>query len=344
MENWIEFLKQHGAQHRDGAVQSFGNPDGERRAARTGNVLVDLSHLSLIRASGPDAKTFLNGQLTNDIQQLDGSRSQLSAWCSPKGRMLALFRIVAEPDGYLLQLPEALRDENLKRLRVYVFRSKVTLAAADDSFIRLGVAGPDAHAIVLEATGVAPPDENGCGRSDVGTVLRLPGLHPRFEILLPPARADMIWTAMRRRAVPAGEPVWTWHDIRAGIPIVLPETSDAFVPQMANLDLLGGISFGKGCYTGQEIVARIHYLGRLKQRMYRLHVETSDRPKPGAPVYAPEHGNQATGNVVIASEAPEDGYDLLAVVHATSVDAGELHLGTPDGPRLTIESLPYAVT
>lgn len=344
MDHWREFSIGRGARYRDGIVQDFGDPERERRDARGGNMLVDLSHLSLIRASGTDAQTFLNGQLTNDLQRLDSAHTQLSAWCSPKGRMLALFRILADTDGYLLQLPAGLRDDILKRLRVYVLRSKVTLAPADDSVVRLGIAGPDAETIVRDAAGVAPESDNACTRSDAATVLRLPGVHPRFELLVLPARAEAMWDALRARALPAGEPAWTWHDIMAGIPTVLPETSDAFVPQMANLDLLDGISFNKGCYAGQEIVARIHYLGRLKQRMYRLHVEVSDRPKPGTPVYAPEHGTQATGNVVLASASPESGFDLLAVIHTTSVEAGELHLGAPDGPRLTVETLPYQVT
>lgn len=344
MDRWDEFLNHRGAHRRDGVVQHFGDPERERRAARDGNVLVDLSHLALIQAAGPDAKTFLNGQLTNDIQRIDASHSQLSAWCSPKGRMLALFRIFAGPDGYLMQLPAGMRDEILKRLRVYILRAKVTLTAADEQFVRLGVAGPDARAIVLDATGVAPEGEDACARSEIATVLRLPGFHPRFELLVPPERSQPLWEALRQRAVPAGEPVWTWHDIVAGVPTVLPETSDAFVPQMTNLDLIDGINFGKGCYTGQEIVARVHYLGRLKQRMYRLHVDdAANRPAAGAPVFAPERTGQATGNVVIASAAPAAGYDLLAVVHTSSIEAGELHLAAPDGPRLTIESLPYAV-
>lgn len=341
--DWSEFLRQQGARYSDGWVRDFGNPADERRAARGGNVLVDLSHLSLIRAGGADVKTFLNGQLTNDVALIDAAHSQLSAWCSPKGRMLAVFRVLLRANHYFLQLPALLRDDVIKRLRMYVLRSKVTLENADDTYVRIGVAGPDASSLARTAAGLAPEGDNAVATSDRLIVLRLPGIHPRFEMLAAPAAAPALWNDLRRGTVPAGAEAWVWHDIHAGVPTVLPETSDAFVPQMANLELLGGVSFSKGCYTGQEIVARVHYRGRLKQRMYRAHVEAAHAPPAGAPIYAPGARRQSTGTVVVAAASPEDGYDLLAVIHCDAAAAGELHLGNAEGPRLTMEPLPYAV-
>lgn len=344
-ENWQEFLRQQGAQRADARVENFGAPAEERRAVRDADVLVDLSHLSLIRAHGPDTQSFLNGQLTNDISLLDDTHSQLSAWCSAKGRMLTVFHIVRHDGGYLMQLPVALREDVLKRLRMYVLRAKVRLDVADDAFVRLGMAGPNAATKVSAVTGLAPAaGNNTCARAGELLVMRLPGLHPRFEILAPEVEARAIWDRLAPGATRAGASAWTWHDIMAGIPTVLPQTSDAFVPQTANLDLLEGISFRKGCYTGQEIVARVHYLGRLKQRMYRLHANAADVPPPGSPIYAPDRGEQSTGMVVVACPSPSDGVDLLAVVHTNSAEAGELHLGEAHGPRLTVEPLPYTVS
>jgi tRNA-modifying protein YgfZ len=344
-ENWQEFLRQQGARMGDARVMDFGDAAAERRAARDGDILVDLSHFSLIRASGPDTRSFLNGQLTNDIAVVDDAHTQLSAWCNAKGRMLALFRIVRHNDGYLMQLPAALRDDIVKRLRMYVLRAKVKLDIADDALVRIGIAGPNALTRVTAETGLAPAlGDNTCARAGELLVMRLPGIHPRFEILAPEVEARAIWSRLLPGATPAGADAWTWHDIMAGVPVVLPETSDTFVPQMANLDLLGGINFNKGCYTGQEIVARVHYLGRLKQRMYRLHAEATDVPPPGAAIYAPDRQDQSTGTVVVACAAPAGGVDMLAVVHTSSADAGDLHLGQPHGPRLMIESLPYSVS
>lgn len=339
---WKQFLRRQGAAYGEAGVENFGDPATERRAASAGNVVVDLSHLALIRASGPDTKSFLNGQLTNDVALLDDVHSQLSAWCSAKGRMLAVFRIFRDESAYLLQLPEALRDDIAKRLRMYVLRAKVTVENADSAGIRIGVAGPQAEAGVRAATGLLPDGDNAVARDGPLTVLRLPGFRPRFEILAPPAAAPEIWNGLKRDAAPAGRDAWTWHDIMAGIPTVLPAISDTFVPQMANLDLLGGISFAKGCYTGQEIVARVHYLGRLKQRMYRAHVETEEVPAPGTPIYGAERADQSTGTIVIGCPAPSTGCDVLAVIH-TSADAGGLRLGRPDGPALHVEPLPYSV-
>lgn len=344
-DDWKEFLRQQGANYGAAGVEDFGDPHAERRAAREGDVLVDLSHLSLIHAVGADTKSFLNGQLTNDISLLDDAHTQLSAWCSAKGRMLTLFRVVRRNDGYLLELPAALRDDVLKRLRMYVLRAKVKLEVADDALMRVGIAGPNASTKVSAVTGLTPAaGDNTCARAGELVVMRLPGFHPRFEILAPAVEARAIWGRLISGSTPAGAGVWIWHDIMAGIPVVLPPTSDTFVPQMANLDLLGGVSFSKGCYTGQEIVARIHYLGRLKQRMYRLHADTPSAPAPGTAIYAPERRDQATGNVVVACASPSGGCDLLAVIHTSSAEAGELHLGESNGPRLTIESLPYPVS
>jgi tRNA-modifying protein YgfZ len=338
---WNEFLCAEGAVYAGDEVRDFGDAAAERRAAGAGDVLIDLSHCSLIRVHGPDAADFLNGQLTSDVRSLDERRSQLSAWCSPKGRMLALFRVLHRGDAFLLQLPASLRDDVAARMRIYVLRAKVALEDADEAYVRFGVAGPDVPALLSDAFGAPPAEVDGVAVGDDVVCVRLPGIRPRFEILVPAERAIALWRELKRNAAPAGAAIWTWHDILAGLPTVLPATSDAFLPQMTNLDLLGGVSFDKGCYTGQEIIARVHYRGRLKQRMYRARVLGTDVPAPGDPIFAPEMPSQTTGTVVSAAASPEEGYDLLAVVHCDSVAKGELHLHRLNGPRLTIETLPY---
>lgn len=339
-ESWVEFLRTQGAVFADGRVTDFGQPERERQAARDGDVVIDLTHLALFRVGGRDGATFLNGQLTNDIQHLDATHSQLSAWCSPKGRVLALFRVTELDHSYLLQLPAALRDDVIKRLRMYVLRAKVEIETVDDALVHFGVAGPDIPARLRDTIGQVPTEANRVCASNGLVCVRLHGTIPRFEIIGPPETARALWSELTTHATHAGAGAWDWLDIVAGVPTVLPQTSDAFVPQMANLDLIDAISFDKGCYTGQEIVARVHYRGRVKQRMYRAHVHGIDTPQPGDSIFAPGV-ETTTGTVVVAAASPDQGHELLAVIHSDSVARGEMHLHRMDGPPVTIEPLPY---
>ncbi len=340
---WKTFLVQQGAVFYDGSPPHFGNPQSERRATVQGNVLADLSSLSLIRASGPEAKAFLNGQLTNELNLIDAGHHRLAAWCSAQGRMLAVFRIFVWEGNYYLQLPTALRDEAIKRLRMFVLRAKVTIENADTDLVRLGLVGPTAATVLRDAVGAVPENDDACVTHGAFTLLRLPGVQQRFEIVAPVTEAISLWEKLRPNATPVGFGVWSWHDIMAGLPTVHLETKEAFVPQMANLELVGGVNFKKGCYPGQEIVARMQYLGRLKQRMYRAHV-AADASAPGTAIFAPEVPGQSVGTVVDAQLSPDTGIDLLAVIQTASVQAGELHLGSATGPLLEIQRLPYSLT
>jgi folate-binding Fe-S cluster repair protein YgfZ len=234
-ETWKTFIRDNGAVLEGERVVHFGNPAQESRAAAAGNVLADLSDLALIRARGDDALNFLNGQLSNDIKALDPAHSQLASWCSPKGRMLVIFRIFRRGSDYLLQLPAVLQENILKRLRMFVLRAKVTLESTEAELVSIGLSGPDAEIIMREATGFAPGGENLCETRNEISIVSLPGPHPRFQIIAPASVAIKLWEDLKAKATPVGPPVWAWLDIMAGIPTVLPQTSEAFVPQMANL-------------------------------------------------------------------------------------------------------------
>lgn len=342
-EPWVEFLRAQGAQFANGRVTDFGQPAAERVAARDANVVVDLTHLAFLRVSGADRITFLNGQLTNDIRHVDAAHSQLSAWCSPKGRTLALFRAMELDQSYLLQLPAALRDDVIKRLRIYVLRAKVAIESVDDTPVHFGAAGPEVAMKLQDAFGEVPDEANGVRTGGGLTCVRLHGTRPRFEIVGAPDTACALWTELTTGATRAGAGTWDWLDILAGIPTVLPQTSDAFVPQMANLDLIDAISFDKGCYTGQEIVARIRYRGRAKQRMYRAHVSGVDTPQPGDSIYTSNLPDQSAGTVLLAAASPNSGHELLAIIHSDSIARGDLRLHDTDGTALAIEPLPYSL-
>lgn len=340
---WRDFLVSNGATFEDDRVQHFGNPVAERAAA-DGDVLVDLSHLALWRVQGEDAENFLQGQLSNDIRTVDEGHAQLSAYCNPKGRMFAIFQIMRRGDAYYLQLPAALAEATFKRLRMFVLRAKVKIESADLELARIGLSGPNAESLVTEIAGASPAAPYDAIQTNGISAIRLPGAHPRFELLAPSPRMPALWKAFAQHAKPVGAGIWSWLDIQAGIPVVLPGTVEEFVPQMANLELVGGVSFTKGCYPGQEIVARMHYLGRLKQRMFLARLsEATTLPSPGTAVYSPNLPGQSTGAVIDAQWSPRGGVDLLVVVHLDSKRANDLHLHDFSGPRLELSALPYAV-
>jgi len=342
---WREFLVHAGANFENNRVLHYGNPDAERRSAASADILADLSHLAVLRAEGDDAQSFLQGQFSNDIRLVSETRAQLSAYCNAKGRMFAIFMIFQRPDGaYYLQLPAALAEPTLKRLRMFILRARVKLEFADSGFGSIGLSGPNAEALLKTAAGAMPANAYDSITNDDVTIVRLPGPHPRFTLHAPQARLTSLWQSLSAKAVPVGAGPWSWLDITAGLPVVLPGTVEEFVPQMANLELVGGVSFTKGCYPGQEIVARMHYLGRLKQRMFRAHVIADHGPQPGDAIYAPDFPGQSAGTVVDAQPSPEAGYDLLAVIQSSSATAGELHIASETGPALSLQALPYSIT
>lgn len=340
---WRAFLARVGATFDGARVSHFGNPEAERRAAARADVIVDLSHLALLRANGADAQSFLQGQLSNDVRQVNEDHAQLSAYCNPKGRMFAIFLILKRGDAYYLQLPAALAEATHKRLRMFILRANVKLESADIELARIGLSGSNSEALIRKALGRTPANAFDSLTADGVTIVRMPGPQPRFELLAPPTRLEPLWQEFATTAMPVGAGPWAWLDIEAGIPAVLPGTVEEFVPQMMNLELVGGVSFNKGCYPGQEIVARMHYLGRLKQRMFRAHIGEDSAPQPGTAVYAPDFPDQSAGAVVDAQPAPDGGWDLLAVIQQSSAEQGEVHLGSAHGPVLRFGALPYAL-
>ena len=341
--NWQSVIKNSGGNTDDAGVIRFGPADSEIKSAAGEIIVTDLSHLCLVRVSGDDAGSFLQSQLSNDINQVVPDHSQISAYCTPKGRMLAIFRIFHNDGGYLLQFPVSLRESVINRLQMYVIRAKVSFAEETDR-VAIGLSGPGADALLGNQLLPRPTEVDGCALQEGTLIVRLPGPHPRYQLIGDTTKMGQTWETLSKQATPTGEAAWSWLDIMAGLPTVTPATSEAFVPQMANLELLSAINFKKGCYPGQEIVARMQYLGKLKQRMVRLSVVSDHLPEPGEAIHAPNFPNQSAGTVVSAQPAPGgQGYDLLAVVQISSVENGELHLGDPEGPELTIESLPYSL-
>lgn len=340
---WKEFLANAGAELCDGEVATYGNPEQELSIALTGDVFADLSHQGVIAVHGADAQSFLQGQFSSDLRQVSAQRSQLSSYCSPKGRMLASFRIFQRGDTYYLRMPASMVDATLKRLRMFVLRAKVTLDDASNSFIQLGVAGPGSTGQLEHFFGSAPDALDDALVAKDCTVIRVPGPYPRYEVYGPLDIMRKLWDTLNVHGAPVGSTAWALLDIMAGIAVIYPATADAFVPQMANMQLMGALSFNKGCYPGQEIVARTRYLGKLKRRMYLGRVSGDRLPAPGDPLFTPTGGpDQNVGRIVDARPHPDGGCALLAVIQIASAEGDTLHYGTPEGPVVELQPLPYS--
>ncbi len=287
-----------------------------------------LAGLSALDVAGADALEFLHGQLSNDVKALAVGAAHYASYNSAKGRMLAtLIAWHREPLRVTLLLAADLAPAIHKRLAMYVLRSKVTIAIAAPPL--WGVVGADARA-ALDRQGIALPAPWKSTRVDMADVLALPD--GRFLV-----DCDAGLPAAVAALPEADESVWAWAGVRAGVPQVTQATSDLLIAQGANFELVGGVDFRKGCYPGQEIIARMQYLGRLKERLRAFH---ADAPGIAAGTPLSSAGrDERVGTVVNAAPSPAGGIDLLAV---TRLDAGDAALFA-DGLALAPRALPYAV-
>lgn len=338
-QDWQNFLIQQGAHLHEGVVMHFGEAPAELLAARDGTVLCDLSQFGTIRVSGEEAQKFLQNLLSNDINAVNPKTAQLSSFNSPKGRMLATFLIWQQDGDYYLQLPRSLTAAMHKKLSMYVLRAKVRVSDVSDEIVSFGISGPAAAEQVKQCFKQPLEQDWSSGQHDGTNVIRISA--QRYQISMAPQQANALWSQLSSSARPAGSGCWDWLNIRAGIPVVTPATQEQFVLQMANLDILGGVSFKKGCYPGQEIVARTHYLGKQKRRMFLAHVDSESAAEAGNELFSEDMPGQACGMVVNASAAPGGGFDLLAVMQISSRDTEKVHLHTALGATLHFLQLPY---
>src|SRR5689334_21338308 len=241
-----------------------------------------LSRYGLLSVTGPDARAFLHAQLTNDIEHLAADRWALAGWCSAKGRLLASFLVIPMPDGFLLQLARDLAAPVTKRLSMFVLRSKVKISDLSDTWAQFGVWDADLASAEV---------------SWQGNIASVRVGERRFLQLGPTSEVSEVPNA--------DEVQWTLQEIRAGRPLITSATQDQFVPQMVNFETLGGVDFRKGCYPGQEIVARAQYRGQVKRRLVPARA-------PAGVALAP--GQEFNGGTVLDVAAPDSGAELLAVV------------------------------
>jgi tRNA-modifying protein YgfZ len=278
-----------------------------------------LTHLGVLRFTGPDALTFLQGQLTNDTKPLAANSVVLAAYLNPQGRVLAVMRLLPHSSGTLAILPRELLQPTAERMRKYVLRAKVRIDDPGESLVVLGCHGSPA----LVQAGVPVPSKAGEYAESNGVGVAKIGGEARYWVVAPPSAA-LIALESGEHTAALIERDWRLADIQAGLPQVYAATSEAFVAQMLNLDLLDGISFSKGCYTGQEIVARTQHLGRIKRRLFHLKLPRGESPHHQwgiGEVLSLSDGRQGRIAEVIETGAA---IDALAVLSLDALPASEV--------------------
>ena len=289
----------------------------------------ELGQYGLLEVTGNDARSFLHAQLTNDITGLVPDRARHAGWCSAKGRLIASFLVVPREGGYFLQLSRDLAPAVAKRLSLFILRSQVKISDASSDWVQLGLWGNESAPAVAGLGLAVPADDLQVARGDSLLVVRAAA--QRYLLIGPAAERA------RLAALPAAsdESRWMLEEIRSGHPLVTQATQDQFVPQMVNYERFGAVDFQKGCYPGQEIVARAQYRGQIKRRMVR--VRTPVPLRPGQDLYSDDLPGQASGTVVNAAAD-----EALAVVPISTLEKGFALRAEAGGAPLEVLPLPYA--
>ena len=285
-----------------------------------------LPHLGVVRALGEDAARFLHGQLTQDFALLGPAEARLAAFCNAKGRMQASFIAFRRGENeILLVCSRDVLPATLKRLSMFVLRSKVKLSDATAEFALYGLAGE----------GLAPHATPWTLREAAGG--HLVQLYPAED------QPRAMWVGPADAPPPEGPAMdaalWSWSEVRSGVATLTTPIFEAFVPQMLNYESVGGVNFKKGCYPGQEVVARSQFRGTLKRRAFIVHAD--GELAAGQEVFQASDPEQPAGLVAQAAPAPGGGWDAIASLQLAAVDAGDLHAGSAGGPRLSLVPLPY---
>ncbi|HEY8049008.1 MAG TPA: folate-binding protein [Ramlibacter sp.] len=283
-----------------------------------------LAHLGVIAVAGDDAASFLQNQLTNDFALLGTDEARLAAWCSAKGRMLASFIGFKHGNGeILLVTPRDILPQTLKRLSMFVLRAKAKLRDASTEFELYGIAG--------DARAQLPWHVR--RESDAIVVSLYPAGTLSRSLAAVPAGAA-------KPAGPALEPaLWAWTEVQSGVATITAPIVEAFVPQMLNYESVGGVNFKKGCYPGQEVVARSQFRGTLKRRAYLAH--GASPMKPGDELFHESDREQPCGVVAQAAASPDGGWDAIVSVQVASANAGRITSGSADGTEVKLAPPPY---
>lgn len=341
MNNWNEYLASQGARHctdMPERVKDFGRALGAADLAQ-GFVAV-IGDQGLIAVSGEDAPTFLHNQLTNDVEHLGQHEVRLAGYCSPKGRLLATFLMWRDAETIYLQLSKDIQAAVQKRLSMFVLRAKAKLSDAGSERVLLGLGGAAAGAALQHLFGALPAGPYARIDHELGTLLRVADAFgaPRYQWLASVSAAEAAWHGLAATLVTAGDDAWRLSGIHAGVPQIGARTQDQFVPQMVNYELLGGVNFKKGCYPGQEIVARSQYLGKLKRRTALATI--AGQAHAADEVFSVADPDQPCGMIVNAAPNGAGGTDVLVEIKLAAMEH-EMRLGSASGVALQFLTMPY---
>jgi folate-binding protein YgfZ len=319
----------------DGEARVIFDTPTPARQALDGTVVTPLVHLGILEVAGTDAERFLQGQTSAQMSLADGDFAPLTCFCATKGRMLANAQALrVAPDCYWLLMEQSLLEPLKAHLEKFAVFYKTEMRLRDD-LAAIGLIGNDAPALLEARLDVEPPHIWHQRQHGDRLVVRHPGPRPRLIALLPITDLEGCWQALTQQAIPVGNAVWCLQDIQAGLGWLSASQQDSYLPQMINWEALGGISFKKGCYTGQEVVARAHFRGQVKKRLMRLTLEGNGVPVVGSELLDAE--GKRRGEVFAAERDAYDQVELLAVLTTKEV-AEPL---TVNGVRCQRQRLPY---
>jgi folate-binding protein YgfZ len=304
-----------------------------------------LTQFGVIDVTGDDAASFLHGQLTNDTQHLDAANARLAGYCSAKGRLLASFLTWRNGDTIHLLASKDVQAPVQKRLSMFVLRAKAKLVDASGELAVVGLAG-DVRRALSGVFDALPDGVHVKVDGAAGSLIRVPDALGRLRYLWvgPKAQVEARLPVLEEQLKRVSAAVWDWLDIRAGEPRITQPVVEQFVPQMVNFDVLGAVNFRKGCYPGQEVVARSQYRGTIKRRTSLANVGGElDTVRPGAELFHSDDPGQPCGMVVNAAAAQDGGVDLLVEIKLAALESGSVHLGAADGPALRFLALPYGL-
>ena len=343
--DWKNYLLSKGANFTEDGGFQFNDESDSNKKAEDSDIICDISQFSTLVVAGGDAKEFMQGQFTNDAEHVDDDNSQLSAFCNNKGRMTANFRLFKNQQNYFFSVKNSLVDESIQHLQNYILRAQVAIQDVSEQLIHLGISGGNAEKLLSPFIEISNNDVDGTSSNENYIVIRAAdplNSIPRYEVFCSFEHAKALWETISTQAETVNSSSWDYLNIQAGLPFIDNHTSEEFVPQMVNMDLINGVSFTKGCFTGQEIIARMHYLGKLKKRCFKVHIASEKRPAAGDKLFAENaKAGQNTGMIIQAEKNPESGYDALAVIQIADTESN-LFLGDADGPVVTVKELPYS--
>ena len=286
----------------------------------TTNFIAPLTTYSIVRVSGDDAETFLQGQFSCDVKEVTIEQSRLGTVNTPKGRAYAIFRIAKLAEDYLIRIPSELAQDFVARLNKYIVFSKANMAI-EEQWIALGVAGTESINILHKQVKSLPEGVDSATTEKDKVIIKVPSsTSPRYEIWCPQEIANTLLEAQKDYAKTQAD--WDWLEVNEGITEIFTQTQENFVPQMLNLQHLNAISFKKGCYTGQEIIARMKYLGKLKKATFLLSISPTTEVQPGAVVFESDSDKKRGTIVRSASSETSNTTIALAVLDIESVKSG----------------------